>query len=334
MKKIFLMLLGIAATINAMAVDYTAKAVITITSSTGYYKPMIVQEAAIYGNSVVGAEMNFEGNGAFLYGISGGTKLQVVRGADLEGVQLGVKTDAGTEFTFTVSSVEGSNPLYFMDAQGSNYLLENGASFTITDLAANSTIENRFSLGRPSAPVTGYNVTLNGAGLATFSADGDDATIPDGVEAYTATYQDATQEIVLNKITADAIPAGVGVILYGTPGAAVTLPYTDGAAALTAENNLYPATAWATADKNNVFVLSGNQMFKYVGTDPVPANKAFMKLPGGANNAPARISMRFNTTTAVENVEAVEKGVKFMENGQIFIRRGENVYNAQGQMVK
>ena len=211
----------------------------------------------------------------------------------------------------------------------------NKYTFSIEDDEKNTAINDRFVINYVAPTPTGYNVTLNGAGLASFSADGDDATIPDGVEAYTATYQAATQEIALNKITATAIPAGVGVILYGTPDAAVTLPYTDGAAALTAENHLYPATAWAGADKNNVFVLSGNQMFKYVGTDPVPANKAFMKLPGGANNAPARISMRFNTTTAVENVETeAVQPVKFIENGEIFIRRGNEVYNLQGQLVK
>ena len=331
MKKIFFMLLGIAATINAMAVDYTAQAMITITSSTGYYNSMIVQEAAIYGNSIVGAEMSFEGNGAFLYGISGSTKLQVVRGADLDGVQLGVKTDAGTEFTFTVSSVAGSNPLYFMDAQGSNYLLENGASFVISDLAANSTTENRFSLGRPAAPVTGYNVTLNGAGLATFSGD-QDAEIPAGLlKAYTATYVAMDEVLDLHEITTGKIPANTGVILFGTAGAAVTLPYTTGAAAV-GTNHLKPASAFAQSDKN--YILSGNMLYQYTVADAVPANKAFLQLPSSAQ-APARIGLRFGTATAVESVEAeAVKAEKFVENGQVFIRRGEAVYNLQGQLVK
>ena len=331
------MLLGIAATINAMAVDYTAQAMITITSSTGYYNSMIVQEAAIYGNSIVGAEMSFEGNGAFLYGISGSTKLQVVRGADLDGVQLGVKTDAGTEFTFTVSSVEGSNPLYFMDAQGDNHLLKNGASFTITNLAANSTIENRFSLGRPSAPApTGYNVTLNGAGLATFSA-AETTKIPDGLKVYQA-GNIANAELVLNQVEDDEyIPANTGVILYGDADQSYFMEIYNDIVAISEDytsNSLKAYTAWESRSAEPVYILHGSELWQYTGTQFVD-NKAFLQLPGGANNAPARISMRFNTTTAVENVETeAVQPVKFIENGEIYIRRGNEVYNLQGQLVK
>ena len=329
------MLMGVAATINAMAVDYTAKATILLEATSGESCEMYLYQSDSYG-ALSGYEMYMPGRKVALYPLNGNVQLQTAKAADLDGTKVGFMSDASTSYTLTVSNVAGAETLYLWDGDTKSYALTEGAVYNFT-AAANATDEDRFVIKKvPYAPVVaGYNVTLNGAGLASFSADGDDATIPDGVEAYTATYQAATQEIVLNKITATAIPAGVGVILYGTPDAAVTLPYTDGAAALTAENDLYPATAWATADKNNVFVLSGNQMFKYVGTDPVPANKAFMKLPGGANNAPARISMRFNTTTAVENVETeAVQPVKFIENGEIFIRRGNEVYNLQGQLVK
>lgn len=38
--------------------------------------------------------------------------------------------------------------------------------------------------------------------------------------------------------------------------------------------------------------------------------------------------------TALDNAEAQEKAVKFIENNQIFIRRGDKTFNAQGQLVK
>ena len=86
----------------------------------------------------------------------------------------------------------------------------------------------------------------------------------------------------------------------------------------------------------NVYVLKGNAFLEYVGTNALAANKAYIQLPAaGPNNAPARIRMVINGTTAVENVEAeAVKAEKFIENGQVFIRRGNEVYNLQGQIVK
>lgn len=326
MKKIFLMLLGIAATINAMAVDYTASAMVRVTSNTGYYSDFYYSESASLG-ALNGNAMNFEGRKVALYALNGTAKLQIIEGADLEGVQLGLMTDNGTDYTFNVSYVEGTNPLYLMDAQGENHELTQGASFTINGLAANSTIEDRFTLGRPSAPVSGFDVTLNAFGLATFSGD-QDAEIPTGLKAYTATYVAMDEVLNLDEITTGKIPANTGVILFGTAGADYTLPYTTGAAAV-GTNHLQPAT---TASVEDVFVLSGNALYQYTGV--VPANKAYLQLPGGAP-APARIGLRFGTATAVESVEAeAVKAEKFVENGQVFIRRGEAVYNLQGQLVK
>jgi hypothetical protein len=62
-------------------------------------------------------------------------------------------------------------------------------------------------------------------------------------------------------------------------------------------------------------------------------NKAYLQI--NTTGAPARIRLAFGQTTGVENVEAeAVKAEKFVENGQIFIRRGEAVYNLQGQIVK
>ena len=335
MKKIFLMLLSIAATINAMAVDYTAKAVITITSTSGYYRAMMVQEAPEYGNSLSGAEMNFDDANVALYGINGTKKLQVVRGANLEGVQLGVKTDTGVDYTFTVSSVEGSDPLYLIDIQGENHLLEQGASFTIYGLAANSTIEDRFFLGRPTppAPVYAAEVTTNAYGLATFSFNQDVEAVETEVKLYKGAV--SGEELALTSV--NYVQANQGVIVYGA--ANTTYHFAAGTGTSSFDGNeLLPASAWdyAAQDGYSIYVLSGTMLYLYEGNEMKP-NKAFLKLNQNpiSGNAPARIRMVFNSATGVENVEAeAVKAEKFIENGQIFIRRGEHVYDLQGQIVK
>ena len=61
-----------------------------------------------------------------------------------------------------------------------------------------------------------------------------------------------------------------------------------------------------------------------------------MKLPKLANEpagAARRVRFVFDTATSLEPVEMYEV-TKFIENGQMFIRRGDAVYTIQGTRVK
>ena len=179
--------------------------------------------------------------------------------------------------------------------------------------------------------------TLNASGLGTFSfVDSEyDRTIPEGLKAYKAEYVDMESSLILDKITTGVIPAQTGVLLYGTPNRTYVLATTAKGAGLSGTNHLVAANLW-TGHQDNVYVLSGNSMHKYEGDDMKP-NKAYLQLPGGAG-APARVRLVFaeeEEATAIENVEAeAVKAEKFFENGMIFIQRGENIYNIQGQIVK
>lgn len=211
----------------------------------------------------------------------------------------------------------------------------NKYTFSIEDDEKNTAINDRFVINYV-APVTGYNVTLNGAGLATFSA-AETTKIPDGLKVYQA-GNIANNELVLNQVEDDEyIPANTGVILYGDADQSYFMEIYNDIVAISEDytsNSLKAYTAWESRTAEPVYILHGSELWQYTGTQFVD-NKAFLQLPGGANNAPARISMRFNTTTAVENVETeAVQPVKFIENGEIFIRRGNEVYNLQGQLVK
>lgn len=320
------MLLGIAATINVMAVDYTAKAKITVESSTGYSCIVRLSEAAEYG-ALNGNEMYMEGRKIALYALNGTTKLENARAASLDGVKLGLMTDNGTDYTFTITNVEGSNPLYLMDAQGENHELTQGASFTIYDLPANSTIEDRFTLGRPSAPTPVYvaQVTTNDYGWASFSYNANLVAIENDLKI----YKGALAGNVLDLTQMDYIAADEGVIVYGTPSTTYHFAAGSGSADFS-DNDLKPSSAW-TSNTGNIFVLHDEALYLYTGSD-MPANKAYLDL--GTAPAPRRITFRFNGEQGIEETEMSVKAVKFIENGQIFIKRGEAIYNIQGQIVK
>lgn len=178
MKKIVLMLLGVAATINVMAVDYTAKAVVTLQSQSGYSCELTLRQSNEYG-ALDGTEMYMSGRQVALYALNGTTPLEIAKAANLEGVKLGLLADASASYTITVSSVAGAETLYIWDADSASYALTAGASYTFT-ATANATDEARFVIKKAPMPTAqgicfNYNIlTLtkyNGATVEVF-ADG------------------------------------------------------------------------------------------------------------------------------------------------------------------
>ena len=151
---------------------------------------------------------------------------------------------------------------------------------------------------------------------------------------------------VLTLTPVNYVEAGQGVILTGANLTKCEFTTTgtadnsyDGKA-----NDLKPSTRWESqTDKDHIYCLrkvgeDPTMFYKYIGAE-MPANKAYLDLSNvGGNYAPQRIRMivaQEEQTEAVERVEAARvKAVKFVENGEILIRRGENVYNLQGQIVK
>ena len=84
-----------------------------------------------------------------------------------------------------------------------------------------------------------------------------------------------------------------------------------------------------------LYLAAGNNLKWYDGDKTINPFRAYFEVAGGLGAAPkARIVAHENATTGVEDVTAEGKAVKFVENGQILIKRGEAVYNLQGQVVK
>ena len=267
-----------------------------------------------------------------IYGFIGTGKYSTVQTNNLEGLEIGFVTnqnDASYKLSFTNYSGTEEFVLYDREAKKSVIINASTPDYPFTATAGQVEINNRFVIG---APATGYTVTPNAAGYATFSA-AEATVIPTGATAYTGTI--SGEELVLNQIMGGYVPANTGVIVAGVAGTPYNFAIYDGSVDAIAGNALQATSTYNTSMKN-VYVLKGNAFLEYVGTNALAANKAYIQLPAaGPNNAPKRITMRFNGTTAVDNVETeAVQPVKFIENGEIFIRRGNEVYNLQGQLVK
>lgn len=188
------------------------------------------------------------------------------------------------------------------------------------------------------------SVILNSEGLATYSSD--KAVYVSGAQAYTCVLDDDNSTIDAQPIESNEIPALSGVLLYGEPGATVTLIQISSAADL-GSNDLKPTTDITTPNnvavlENNALALSGNVFKLYTGSAFV-ANKAYLVLKNASSGAKS-YSLRFiaqeeEEVTAVEAPEAVETaettGVKkAVKDGRLLIETATGVFTLSGARIK
>ena len=249
-----------------------------------------------------------------------------------ENQPLGIKTTEATTYTLYFDDVTGTVNLYDKKLGAVVTVTESGDYvFTIEASEKNSLLNDRFYLNY-NADAFAYSLTTNEYGWASYSIEDEDvvATVPTGLKI----YKGAISGEVLNLNEVDYVPKSKGVIVYGMPNTTYYFGAGSGSSSF-ADNDLKPASAWAS-HAGTIYCLKGDALYQYTGAT-MPANKAYLQVSvSGPNPAPRRISLHFNEAQGVENVapEAV-KAVKFIgEDGQILIKKGEEVYNLQGQIVK
>ena len=205
---------------------------------------------------------------------------------------------------------------------------------------------------RPVAKTTPDNGNGTG-GWASFSCAGK-VSVPDGIRAYKAVYsKNGAEEILtLTELNEGVIPANEGVILHGTAGETYPFSVTDATSTTDMSDNELvgcPVRTDITSVlvDNDVFCLRYSEAYSMTGFflytgQYVPAGKAYLALPkatpGAGSTTDRRLRFVINdsqVTTAITGAETENtKITKFVENGQLFIRRGDTIYTIQGMRVK
>lgn len=186
-------------------------------------------------------------------------------------------------------------------------------------------------------------------GWATFSC-AEKVAVPDGMKAYKAAYEKTAVEEVLTLNEVSVIPAGEGVILRGEAGQDYVFSATDADASDMSGNSLVGCPVRtdvsAVRENNEIFCMRYSELFSMTGFfiyegQYVPAGKAYLALPklSQPSSAPRRVRFVLNSEQVATGMDAInsqpsEISQKFIENGQMFIRRGDAVYTIQGTRVK
>ena len=197
-----------------------------------------------------------------------------------------------------------------------------------------------------TTPVMGGDEATGG--WATFASPVKVA-VPSGLKAYKATYSNegGDEQRGLDAVSG-AIPANEGVLLRGEADHVYTFSPTNDAAGDYTGNALVGCPVrtdiTSVAETNDIICLRYSDIFQITGFylysgQYIAAGKAYLPLPKAEpSSAPRRIRFVFREeqgTTGFDptNAEAVPT-TKFIENGQLYIRRGDAVYTIQGVRVK
>lgn len=160
----------------------------------------------------------------------------------------------------------------------------------------------------------------------------------------------SNRELTLYFTPAQSIEAGVpyliipatdiaGPMMFNSVTIACTEATTSGSGDVIYQGILAPTELTAN-DYNSLFLISNNQLAWPEETGSMNGMRGYFKVsPSTASllrsvNARARIQLHENQTTSLPSIEEGSDMVKFIRDGQLYIQRGTQLYNAQGQLVE
>ena len=359
MKKIILSMLALISAIT-MSAQITSDVTIRLKSQSGSINELMMfagpdLAATPERGSFVATASNPEDINVYAIDPVSGNRYSSFGNETLVNIPLGIITSKEAEsmqsYTFEFDVYENTDVLTLTDLFTDDVVnITDGGSYAFSVTSANaptyqegsySAINDRFVINyNPAAFVA--SVTTNEDGWASFAYSANVApALPAGLKIYKGALDLSDVENPAISLTeVNAIPAEAGVFVKGAP--LTEYHFVAASASALTGNDIVgcvAATSVSNFGSDAIYTLrhtgSGTALWQYVGTDDIPAGKAVLPINLGGAPAPQRIRMIINEAQAVENV-AVEsvKAEKFVENGQIFIRRGNEVYNLQGQMVK
>ena len=160
------------------------------------------------------------------------------------------------------------------------------------------------------------------------------------------------QYAYLVQETASTIEAGKPYIMYATAstvqavlGDETNAPGANGAIHGTFENLVQEVLdGLAATAGHDLYLVIGDELRRATGagtgSNTLPAQRAYVivdEIPAPPANMPAhvrRMPMQTDQAQGFENIEASDKPMKLMIDGQMYILRGEKVYDATGRLVK
>ena len=184
--------------------------------------------------------------------------------------------------------------------------------------------------------------TISPAGWSTFSSPCalDLSKAVTNGTVYFASVSDGST-VTLEEAPAQVVPAGEGLMVKGTAGNTFTIQTSLGAGTAIDGNLLKGQTVTGNVSATNHYVFgyvtetpSTYGFYALTAETEVQAGKAYLEYPAAMAPSFLRIVEGEQSATSVENIEANDKAVKFIENGQLYILRDGVVYDTVGRVIR
>jgi len=359
MKKVILSTLMLFVAVMMSAATYSWQKVVSVKLTDGnndtytsrFGAAPELTDAASWG----AVTANLEGATVRAYTTLGGTNYEQLYLNSIENLPLTIKTYESDELTIALTALYGEIKLY---DNGELVLTVAKGGQTETDsyvctVATNSTIENRFVINYVPAPSCDYSREGLTVGRYYTICLPNAVELPEGASFWNLQYRNAEGSLAYLVEAELPLVAGRPYIFQAEAtelcleysGNPVNGPSAYGALQGTFEDLDQSDLDAAANDVNSAIYLLFNNAL-WLASDQseniVGANRAYIVYEAFEvsvpNPAPGRrvraVPMQTNGTTAIENLKVSDKPVKLMKDGQIFILRGENLYDATGRMVK
>lgn len=185
--------------------------------------------------------------------------------------------------------------------------------------------------------VTDQNYVLKAADTDFYSLYLDFATtIPEGIEAYTGTVDNANSKVVLTKIEDGIIPAKTAVLVKASAAGEYTFNMTTGGTATSDLSGVISDTKASLLKTDGKKVLefgikNGVTGFRQPADETnIKANKAYILVDEANTSTAKSYTIVMDNTTAVKTVKTVDT----VENGAIYNVAGQRIgKNAKGLII-
>lgn len=205
--------------------------------------------------------------------------------------------------------------------------------------------EQEICLGAVTVPVDfgSYQRTVTAGNYGTICLP-NNGTMSNNAKLYDLEYFDGASTLYFLEVDGNAMVAGRPYIFLPSE-TSIEVTYIDNANATAGSNNGLVGSytqETITADAGN-YILWQNAYYLVNSPAYVGANRAYIHMDGvptapQQTNAPRRrVAMNVyneQTTTDIDALNASETPVKMIIDGNLYILRGENLYNVNGQVVK
>ena len=275
-------------------------------------------------------------NGKYLTSATSGTGNNLLEAANYE--------NDNAKWTITI---DGEGVASVVAAAGNRTYMKYNNGSTLFSCYQYETSQSPINIYKKGTPDYGsYQRDVTAGRYGTICLPKAGKLVSENVTLFEISYKESNDAVIyLDEVDPLAMEAGMPYIFFSN-NAQINVEYTSGVESTAKDNNGLHGTLVHMDDMSGagIYMISNNELIHSTNSASyLDANRAYIMLGEVSTTAQPKQSNRRRvamgvqgeqTATGMDELNAAEAPVKVLINGQLFILRGENMFNVNGQLVK